>query len=126
MAENQCHPSLKDRTYLSSKFHQSMILVDPFNQYKNWSEDNLHHAYLGVINDKLSIRQVAEKYCVPKSTLQDRVCGKGPFGSKSGPTEYTDCEEQELVEFIVSCACQEEATSTSYRKANNEEKNKKL
>ena len=79
--------------------------MDSFNQYKNWSEDNLHHAYLGVINDKLSIRQAAETYCVPKSTLQDRICGKGPFGSKSGPTKYlTDREEQELVEFIVSCA----------------------
>ena len=74
-------------------------------QYKNWSEENLHRAYLGVINDKLSIRQAAEEYCVPKSTLQDRVCGKIPFGSKSGPAKYlTDREKQELVEFIVSCA----------------------
>ena len=58
-----------------------------------------------MINDKLPIRQAAEEYYVPKSTLQDRACGKVPFGSKSGPTKYlTDHEEHELVEFIVSCA----------------------
>ena len=101
-----CYATIKALPVWKRSFSECLyeLGMDLFNQYKNWSEDNLHHAYLGVINDKLSIRQAAETYCVPKSTLQDRVCGKGPFGSKSGHTKYlTDREEQELVEFIVSC-----------------------
>lgn len=73
--------------------------------YKNWSETNLHAAYQAHLEDGLSVRKAAESFGVPKSTLQDRVSGKVPFGTKSGPSKYlNDEEESELVNFLVGCA----------------------
>lgn len=50
-----------------------------------------------------SVRRAAETYGVPKSTLQDRVSGKVPFGAKSGPLSYLTEEEDELDSFLTSC-----------------------
>jgi len=51
-----------------------------------------------------SVMWAAETYGVPKSTLQDRVSGRVPFGAKSGPPSYLTEEEDELDSFLTSCA----------------------
>ena len=44
-------------------------------------------------------------YSVPKSTLQDRITGRVPFGSRCGPERYlSEEEEEELVGFIEGCS----------------------
>ncbi|XP_064403158.1 uncharacterized protein LOC135348769 isoform X2 [Halichondria panicea] len=73
--------------------------------YKSWTESTLYKAYLAHIEDGLSVRDAAEAYGVPKSTLQDRVSGRVKFGARSGPPKLlTDEEENELVSFLCGCA----------------------
>ena len=63
------------------------------------------HAYNAVKESRMSIRQAAEAYHVPKSTLADRVSGRVKFGSHSGPTRYlSDDEEEELTRFLEGTA----------------------
>ena len=50
----------------------------------------------------ISIRQAAETYGVPKSTLGDRVSGED---CKPGPPPYLTClEEEERASFLIRCA----------------------
>ena len=52
-----------------------------------------------------SVRKAAEKYGVPKSTLQDRLSSRTAFGARSGPPRYlSDDEEEELVQFLMRSA----------------------
>lgn len=70
-----------------------------------WSENRLHLAYESVQRKKFSLRQAAEAFEVPKSTLHDWITGKVPFDKKSGPEKYlTDVEQAELVNFLIECA----------------------
>ena len=84
--------------------------------YKSWNEDKLRQACMEVQHGH-SVRQAAETYMygVPKSTLQDRVSGRVPFGAKSGPPSYslTEEEEDELDSFLTSCASLGYARSSS-------------
>ena len=55
-----------------------------------------------VIQNKRPVREVASDYDIPKSTLSDRVSGRG---SHSGPPKYLfDDEENELEVFLLGCA----------------------
>ena len=52
-----------------------------------------------VIQNKRPVREVASDYDIPKSTLSDRVSGRG---SRSGPPKYlSDDEENELEVFYL-------------------------
>ena len=53
----------------------------------------------------ISLRQAAEMYQIPKSTLFEHVTGKVKFGARSGPDPYLSVEEEEeLVNFLVQVA----------------------
>ena len=101
-------PPLKERIFCSSQSSQPIIATTSScrpSKYKTWNEDRLHLAYQSYQRKEFSLRQAAEAYEVPKSTLHDRITGKVPFNKKSGPAKYlTDAEEAELVNFIVECA----------------------
>ena len=44
-------------------------------------------------------------YCVPHSTLHDRIYGKVIHGTKSGPQKYlTSLEEEQLVLHLRKCS----------------------
>lgn len=52
-----------------------------------------------------TIRVVAEKYNVPKSTLYDHVSGKVVLQSRSGPERYlSDEQEEQLAKWLLRCA----------------------
>jgi len=77
------------------------------SKYKHWSEERLQLAHDAWHKEggKVSIRQVAAEYDVPKSTLSDRISGKVQFGAHSGPARYlTDDDEAELVNFLTGCS----------------------
>ncbi len=78
--------------------------------YKNWSDDRLFQAYQTVQKEE-SVRRAADSYCVPRSTLFDRVSGRVTFGAKSGPPRYLSDEEEELVNFLCRCAAAGHARS---------------
>jgi hypothetical protein len=53
----------------------------------------------------MTIRQAAETFNVPKSTLGDRCSGKVNEYCKPGPPPYLNChEEEELASFLIKCA----------------------
>ena len=58
-----------------------------------------------VIEENKSVREAAQQYDVPKSTLGDRVSGRVLPGAISGPPTYqTNDEEKELVSFLCRAA----------------------
>jgi hypothetical protein len=62
------------------------------------------NAMLAVENGA-SLRQAAEMYRIPRSTLHDHVTGKVAFGAHSGPDPYLSVgEEEELTNFLLQVA----------------------
>lgn len=75
------------------------------SKYKDWQQCQLEQAYNAVMRDGLPIRRAAELFSVPRSTLHDRISGRVPQGSSSGPPRYLLTEEEEeLAQFLRSCA----------------------
>ena len=51
------------------------------------------------------VRKAAVDYCVPRSTLHDKIYGKVIHGTKSGPRKYlTSLEEEQLVSHLRNCS----------------------
>ena len=71
--------------------------------YKAWISEKLEGAVKAVCCNGATIRQAAEVYGIPKSTLGDRISGK-ILGGGTNSRYLTDDEEQELVSFIIGCA----------------------
>ena len=73
--------------------------------YKEWIYDQMDKAIQAVIDNGISIRQAAEEFNVPKSTLGDRISGRTLHGAKSGRSKYLSDEEEDiLVKFLLKCA----------------------
>lgn len=72
--------------------------------YKEWTYDRMDKA-IEAVCDGVSIRQAAEEYKVPKSTLGDRMSGRIQHGVKSGVEKYLNDEEEDiLATFLLKCA----------------------
>lgn len=69
-----------------------------------YSESALKEALQIIKRNGLSIRHVARKYGIPKSTLHDKLSGKMPEQiGKTGPkTVLTELEEEKVVQWITS------------------------
>ena len=108
------HRSLKERILRASAVQGHTGVANPLllpqptsrpSKYKAWSDSSLHEAVTAVQQQKLSIRRAAMEFEIPKSTIHDRISGKVPFRSRSGPERYlTDQKECELVNFLTGCA----------------------
>ena len=79
------------------------VLPSRQGRYKAWDSEKLERAVKAVCCDGATIRQAAEAYGIPKSTLGDRISGK-ILGGGTNSRYLTDDEEQELVSFIIGCA----------------------
>lgn len=109
------HRSLKERILRASAVQGHTGVANPLllpqptsrpSKYKAWSDASLHEAVTAVQQQKLSIRRAAMEFEIPKSTIHDRISGRVPFGSRSGPERYlTDQEECELVNFNFLTGC---------------------
>ena len=97
------YPQLKDRILRCSSFtstHASPKHVQPSRptKYKRWTEERLRLAYDAVLKESLSVREAADAFDVPKSTLHDRISGRVHFGKLSGQSRYlSDLEASELI-----------------------------
>ena len=95
---------LKDRVMKSSR-SLSVPLISVFNRdekYKQWNDTHMEKAVDAVRNQGLTVCRAAEKYCIPKSTLHNRLSERVQIGACSGPPKYlTDEEENEL---LMGCA----------------------
>lgn len=76
-----------------------------------WETDNMHHAVDKVLSGKMTLRMAADRYQVPRSTLNDRVCHIKQnkeicFKPMMGRFERTFSPEQEkiLVEHVKDLA----------------------
>ena len=65
-------------------FTSSNFVTRP-SQYKGWTDENMARALELVHNKKMSVREAAIRFNVPKSTLGDRTSGRIQHGSVSGP-----------------------------------------
>ena len=66
-----------------------------------WSAGDLENALSLVKEQHVSLREAAQAYEIPKSTLHDHYSGKVK-GCRRGPTPYlTEAEEQELVDWAL-------------------------
>ena len=73
--------------------------------YKTWKDENMVKAMEEVAKCKMSIREAATRYNIPKSTLGDRITGRVQHGALSGPKSYLSSqEESELATFLTRCA----------------------
>ncbi|XP_033626344.1 uncharacterized protein LOC117289357 [Asterias rubens] len=95
----------------SKKSHKRSKHEKTKTRRKNWSADLdkrfkiMKSAVEDVIENKMTIRNAAEKWDVKRSTLADRVSGKVGIGRRSGPPSIlTRAEEQMLAEWIISMA----------------------
>ena len=69
-----------------------------------WTQEDLHKALLMMKEERMSFRQAALAYGVPKSTLHDHYSGKVQ-GTKRGPaTVLSEAEESMLVEWALEMA----------------------
>ena len=95
---------LKVRVMKSSR-SLSVPLISVFNRdekYKQWNDTHMEKAVDAVRNQGLTVCWAAEKYCIPKSTLHNRLSERVQIGACSGPPKYlTDEEENEL---LMGCA----------------------
>ena len=67
-----------------------------------WSEDSLVSALATIKDEKISLRQAACMYGIPKSTLSLYMSGKSNIGCKPGQSPFlTVDEEQMLVDYIL-------------------------
>ena len=94
---------LKERLIISNKLHTHPCQTQPHRplHYRHWEADKIGRA-LGAVHSGMKIRQAAEEYGIPCSTLHDYYSGKVLPGSRSGPKPYLDSlEESELANFLV-------------------------
>ena len=71
---------------------------------KNYSLESLKKA-LDAVGKGGSIREIANRFGVPKSTLHIKLQNHYPLECKKGPpTVLTESEEDEVVKWILYCA----------------------
>ena len=71
--------------------------------YQHYSQDSLNQAVRDVSSGRFTIRQAAEKYQVPKSTISDKLKNKHT-GHHGGQKCLTPDEENYLAEGLMKCA----------------------
>ena len=72
--------------------------------YNRWEEDAIEKA-LQAVKSGTSVRKAADKFCVPKSSLYDRVSGKVISGSKIGrQPELHSAMERDIVKSAKTAA----------------------
>ena len=98
------HTPLNERVQAKVPFCQHLGANRP-SRYKKWNPESMAIAIEAVQKGECTIRQAAEIYQVPKSTLSDRLSGKVIHGTTSGPQHYlSDIEENNLVKFLCKYA----------------------
>ena len=93
------HGPLRERVVKSSSVSSStgvsqFLPLRPI-RYKGWSHESMKAAMKAVIDDGMSIRDAAEQYGVPRSTLGDRISGRVLPGATSGPRTFLTSDEEE-------------------------------
>ena len=95
--------SKQPRVYIHSEYYGEEIKGRP-EHYKQWTNVRMSKVIEAVASGS-SVRQAAEEYAVPHSTLHDRITGRVKHGSKSSPQKYlSTVEEEELVSFLKNCS----------------------
>ena len=96
--------NLKDRVVYGHGVRDAVELAEHSSsrpsKYKSWDEVKMAQAFTSVTQERMSIREAAIQYGVPKSTLGDHLSG-----ATSGPQMYLDkSAEEELVQFLLRSA----------------------
>ena len=73
------------------------------NKRKLWTNIQMLTA-LKAVEEGQPVNQIARDHGTPKTTLKDHVSGKVTHGTNPGPTPYLSIVEDELGNFLKSCA----------------------
>lgn len=73
-------------------------------KYYNYREDAVERALRDVVNGRLSIREAAERYNVPKSTIHDKYKGKYLYEKSGRPNALSAPDEANIVAGLVTAA----------------------
>ena len=69
---------------------------------KQWTNEDMENAMKDVADGNMTVLRAGKKRGVPKSTLHDRISGKGNHGDKPGPKPLLSAaEESEFANFLV-------------------------
>ncbi|KAL0869395.1 hypothetical protein ABMA27_007635 [Loxostege sticticalis] len=71
-----------------------------FKPYQSYSKENLESAIKDVKSKKLSLREAALKYDVPKSTIERHSKGQTTYESAGHPTLFSREEENKFIQYI--------------------------
>jgi len=66
---------------------------------KQWTDSQMISVMKAVQTGVMGVNEAAIKHGVPKTTLKDRLNNGVTHGTKSGPKQYLNNEEEELAEF---------------------------
>ncbi|XP_012939228.2 uncharacterized protein LOC106012062 [Aplysia californica] len=82
---------------------QVTAMTKPKGPAGKYSQSSVEKALDAIQSKSLSIRQAAQTYGVPRSTLMDKLSGKYPV-KRVAHTVLTEEEETKLVKWVVACA----------------------
>ena len=72
---------------------------------KQWTDSQMISAMKAVQTGIMGVNEAAIKHGVPKTTLKDRISNRVTHGTKPGPKQYLNNEEEkELTEFLKDSA----------------------
>ena len=97
---------IKDRILRSTVSNPATVsqpYVRPVKYKKSYTSSHLELA-CEAVRKGMSIRQAAEEYQIPKSTIQDHVTGKVTIGGTSGQKYLSDEEEKDFAKFLLESA----------------------
>ena len=101
--KTSCIPRLVDRSRPVDKSRPVETFCEKWR--KNWTEEGMEQAIKSITLRGMSVREAAEQYNIPKSTIYDRLSGKVlPNMSCGAPKYLTDNEERELATFLIGCS----------------------
>lgn len=73
-------------------------------KYSKYDQDKIQNA-VAAVRGGMSLRKAEQKFCIPKSTINDRIKGKVSMDAKSGRSPYISKEiENEIVTKATSSA----------------------
>ena len=88
---------LKQRTFKSRSTLPPNIKQFPVRSgpRRKWTDEAMEKAIKSIESEGVSLREAAEMYEIPRSTLYDHVRGQVEHGALPGPNLYLTGEEEE-------------------------------
>ena len=85
-----------DSNESSSRPSRDYTETGPPKKRKQWDETSMIRAMEAVKSGELKANQAAKEFCVPPTTLKDRISGQVRHGRNPGPEPYLTNDEESI------------------------------